>query len=110
MATGNLEPVRDLLDVRDVVEAYRLLLTRGAPGEAYNIARGEGVRIGEVFRRLGGDHRSRGRAASPDPSLVRSADIPYLVGDSTKLRRATGWAPAITLEQTLRELVHAQAH
>jgi GDP-4-dehydro-6-deoxy-D-mannose reductase len=109
VATGNLEPVRDLLDVRDVVEAYRLLLTRGAPGEAYNIARGEGVRIGEVFRRLR-EIIGAEATASPDPSLVRSADIPYLVGDSTKLRRATGWAPAIMLEQTLRELVHAQAH
>ena len=43
------------------------------------------------------------------PSLVRSADIPHLVGDSTKLRRATGWAPTISLDRTLQELVDAQA-
>lgn len=106
--TGNLEPVRDLLDVRDVVEAYRLLLARGVPGEAYNVARGSGVTMAEVFRLLAGIIGS-GAAPRPDPSLVRSADIPYLVGDSTKLRRATEWTPAIGLEQTLRELVNAQA-
>jgi GDP-4-dehydro-6-deoxy-D-mannose reductase len=46
----------------------------------------------------------------PDPSLVRTADVPHLVGDATKLREATGWAPAIPIHQTLQDLVHAQAH
>jgi GDP-D-mannose dehydratase len=44
-----------------------------------------------------------------DPALARAADIPHLVGDSTKLRRATGWAPSRSLEQTLRGLVDAEA-
>ncbi len=107
--TGNLEPIRDFLDVRDVVEAYRLLLTHGVPGEVYNVSRGEGFRLAEVFEQL---RAVIGVAASPcpDPSLTRGNDIPYLVGDSTKLRRATGWAPALTLQQSLRELVDAQAH
>jgi GDP-4-dehydro-6-deoxy-D-mannose reductase len=107
--TGNLEPVRDLLDVRDVVEAYRLLLVHGVPGEVYNVSRGEGSALADVFEQL---RAIIGVAASacPDPSLTRGNDIPYLVGDSTKLRRATGWAPAITLQQSLRELVDAQAH
>ena len=105
---GNLEPVRDLLDVRDVVAAYRLLLERGAPGETYNVSRGEGLALTEVFRRLAA---LMGVAIVPvtDPALVRRADIPHLVGDSTKLRRATGWAPAISLEQTLQGLVDAEA-
>jgi GDP-4-dehydro-6-deoxy-D-mannose reductase len=107
VATGNLTPVRDLLDVRDVVRAYRLLLEHGAPGEAYNVARGDGLSLAEVFARLAALIGTRAVPAA-DPSLVRSADIPHLVGDSTKLRRATGWAPAISLERTLQELVDAQ--
>jgi GDP-4-dehydro-6-deoxy-D-mannose reductase len=106
--TGNLDPVRDLLDVRDVVRAYRLLLERGAPGEAYNVARGDGLSLAEVFGRLAALIGTPAVAAA-DPSLVRSADIPHLVGDSTKLRRATGWAPTISLDRTLQELVDAQA-
>ena len=108
VSTGNLDPVRDFLDVRDVVSAYQLLLALGAPGEVYNVSRGEGLSLAELFERL---RRIIGTGATPcpDPELVRRADIPHLVGDSTKLRRATGWAPAITLEQTLRELVDAQA-
>src|SRR5512134_3019931 len=47
--TGSLAPVRDLLDVRDVAAAYLLLLERGAPGTVYNVARGEGVALSEIF-------------------------------------------------------------
>ena len=107
--TGNLDPVRDLLDVRDVVSAYIGLLAQGVPGEAYNIARGEGVALREIFRRLG-DLLGVRVEPVPDPTLLRPGDIQYLVGDANKLRRATGWSPRITLEQTLREMVDAPSH
>jgi GDP-4-dehydro-6-deoxy-D-mannose reductase len=107
--TGNLDPVRDLLDVRDVVEAYLGLLASGVPGEAYNIARGEGVTLRRLFQQLAELMGIRAEPV-PDPSLVRTADIPHLVGDSAKLRKATGWSPTVPLEQTLREMVDAQAH
>jgi GDP-4-dehydro-6-deoxy-D-mannose reductase len=107
--TGNLEPVRDLLDVRDVVEAYLGLLAHGEPGEVYNIARGEGLSLRELFRRLA-ELVGAGVEPVPDPSLMRAGDIPYLVGDASKLHRASGWSPSIGIEQTLRELVNAQTH
>ena len=107
--TGNLDPVRDLLDVRDVVEAYLGLLSSGVAGEAYNIARGEGVPLRQLFEQLAELMGVRAEPV-PDPSLVRTADILHLVGDSDKLRKATGWSPTIPLEQTLREMVDAQAH
>ena len=105
--TGNLDPVRDLLDVRDVVEAYLALLRAGVPGEVYNVARGDGCSLRELFDRLAG---LVGVAAEPRPTaeLQRARDIPHLVGDTSKLRRATGWSPAISLDATLRELVDAQ--
>ncbi len=106
--SGNLDPIRDLLDVRDVVEAYLLLLRSGQPGEIYNVARGEGTSVRELFYHLA---RLVGVQVEPEmePSLARASDIPHLVGDSTKLRRATGWAPSRSLEQTLRGLVDAEA-
>ncbi|MGH7591612.1 MAG: NAD-dependent epimerase/dehydratase family protein, partial [Gemmatimonadales bacterium] len=108
VAVGNLAPVRDLLDVRDVVDAYLGVLSRGVPGEAYNIARGEGVSVGEVFARL---VRLLGASVRPvaDPALVRVADIPYLVGDPAKTLAATGWRPRRSLDETLQDLVDAQA-
>jgi GDP-4-dehydro-6-deoxy-D-mannose reductase len=104
--TGNLDPVRDLLDVRDVAAAYLALLTGGLPGEAYNVARGEGVTLRELFSRLANLVGAKVKPV-PDPSLMRPGDIQYLVGDASKLRRAAGWSPRFTLEQTLREMVDA---
>jgi nucleoside-diphosphate-sugar epimerase len=107
--TGNLEPVRDMLDVRDVVDAYVALLERGEPGEIYNVARGEGIALDQLFRRIA-EIVGVDADPFPDASLRRSSDIPYLVGDASKLRQATGWAPKITLDQTLRDMVNAQTH
>jgi GDP-4-dehydro-6-deoxy-D-mannose reductase len=108
VTTGNLDPVRDLLDVRDVVAAYLGLLERGEPGEIYNVARGEGLAIRELFERLA---RLLELDVVPevDPALLRSGDIPHLVGDRSKLERATGWRPTITLDETLRGVVDAEA-
>ena len=106
---GNLDPVREFLDVRDVVDAYARLLTTGVPGEAYNVAGGQGIGLRDLFDRVA---RQLGVQVIPeaDPELMRAADIPHLVGDGGKLRRATGWTPAHSFEDTLRDTVDAQAH
>jgi GDP-4-dehydro-6-deoxy-D-mannose reductase len=104
---GNLEPVRDFLDVRDVAAAYLALLTRGAPGQTYNVATGRGISLQELFDRVAAIVGVNA-IPEPDPEFTRPADIPHLVGDSAKLRAAAGWAPAFPLEQTLRDLVDAQ--
>jgi GDP-4-dehydro-6-deoxy-D-mannose reductase len=106
--TGNLAPVRDFLHVEDVADAYLALLARGEPGEAYNVASGEGISLEDLFRRLA---RHVGVAATPEPepALMRSADIFHLVGDPSKLRAATGWRPTIALDRTLKEVADAEA-
>lgn len=108
VAVGNLEPVRDLLDVRDVVEAYLALLAKGEPGHAYNVASGIGHHLAECFNSLA---RLTGASVRPvqDASLFRTADLPVLIGDPTRIRALTGWAPRISLDRTLQDLVHAQA-
>ena len=105
--TGNLDPVRDFLDVRDVVTAYIALLTRGVAGEIYNVASGTGYSLREVLDRLQALLGVR-MVAKLAPSLARSSDIAHLVGDSTKLRTATGWAPSYSLDRTLQDLLDAQ--
>jgi GDP-4-dehydro-6-deoxy-D-mannose reductase len=105
---GNLAPVREFLHVDDVVEAYVRLLGHGRPGEIYNVASGEGISIRELLERLAALVGVQA-VAEVDPRLVRSGDIPCLLGDATKLRSATGWAPRHTLEETLADVVHAQA-
>ncbi|HEX5004758.1 MAG TPA: GDP-mannose 4,6-dehydratase [Gemmatimonadales bacterium] len=108
VATGNLEPVRDFLHVQDVADAYLALIAAGVPGEAYNIARGEGIALRELFDRLAA-HLAVAARPVPDPALMRSADILHLVGDPAKLRDATGWRPTIGLDRTLKEVADAEA-
>jgi GDP-4-dehydro-6-deoxy-D-mannose reductase len=105
--TGNLEPIRDFLDVRDVVQAYVSLLSGGEPGTIYNVASGVGLSLHAIFLRLA---QMIGVQAAPevDLELTRTADLPHLVGDASRLRQRTGWAPRHTLDQTLQDLVDAQ--
>lgn len=106
---GNLDVTRDFLDVRDVVRAYLLLLAHGERGGIYNVASGTGRRLADCIRRLA---ELVGAQATPetDPALVRPADIPVLIGDPARLRAATGWTPQVPFDQTLQDLVNAQAH
>ena len=104
METGDLNPRRDLTDVRDIVRGYILLMEKGTPGDAYNLGSGEVHRIGEVLDRLlalaGVRCEVRCRA-----DLLRDADTPVLRADAGKARRELDWSPRIPLDQTLMDLL-----
>jgi GDP-4-dehydro-6-deoxy-D-mannose reductase len=101
LCVGNLDSVRDFLDVEDVVEAYlRLLDTRVPPG-VYNLASGTGRRVGDVLEGLI-DTAGVQPAVEVDPQRFRPTD--HGVGDASRLRRATGWEARVSLEVTLERL------
>ncbi|HEY6867005.1 MAG TPA: GDP-mannose 4,6-dehydratase [Candidatus Eisenbacteria bacterium] len=104
LRVGNLEVVRDLADVRDVVRGYALLLERGRAGEAYNVCRGAGTRLADLARDLAARARRPVRI-EVDPARMRPADVPWLVGDPAKLERDTGWRAEIPLERTLDDVM-----
>ena len=103
---GNTTTVRDFLHVTDVVSAYILLIARGVPGEVYNVCSGRGTSVREmaarVLRLVGLDAE-----LEPDPAFVRPVEVPTLVGDNAKLRAATGWAPELTIDNILDDVIHA---
>jgi GDP-4-dehydro-6-deoxy-D-mannose reductase len=100
--TGNLDVRRDFLDVRDAARAYCLAATRGEAGQAYNGATGHARAIREVLEAL---LELSGVKASflTDPERLRTAELPVLEGDASRLREATGWTPEIPFERTLAE-------
>ena len=107
---GNLEAVRDFTDVRDMVRAYWLAVTKGKPGEVYNIATGVGITIRELLDRLLALSTADVRV-EVDPDRLRPSDVEILIGDSSKFRADTGWEPQIPLDQTLRDtLEHWRVH
>jgi GDP-4-dehydro-6-deoxy-D-mannose reductase len=101
---GNLDPVRDLSDVRDVVGGYVALLERGKSGEVYNLCSGAGHSIRELVELL----RSLSRIpveVAQDPALVRAVDVPRVVGSHAKATADTGWRPRIPFEQTVADVL-----
>jgi len=100
MSVGNLEARRDFSDVRDVVDGYLLAAEHGRPGEAYNLASGEGVRIAEVLEYLRGAV-SVDVDVQQDGDRLRAADLVALLGDATRAREELGWKPRYKFEETL---------
>jgi GDP-4-dehydro-6-deoxy-D-mannose reductase len=101
---GDLAVIRDFSDVRDVVRAYWLSLTKGSAGEAYNICSGRGYSLREILKILLGFSRIPIKIKK-DKSRLRPSDVVSLVGDSSKFRRRTGWKPEISLQITLKDIL-----
>lgn len=105
---GNLDAVRDFLDVRDVVTAYECALTASpdvlTPGEPYNVCSGEGIRIGDLVQDLL-SRSERTIRAEVDPDRMREVDVPVFVGSADRLRDALPWTPSIPLETTVDDVL-----
>jgi GDP-4-dehydro-6-deoxy-D-mannose reductase len=104
IAVGNLSARRDLTDVRDTVRAYRVLVERGRPGVFYNVCSGEARAIADVLA-LMLSAATVSIQVHVDPARYRPHDAPLVLGDPTRIRTETGWAPEIPLEQSIRDLL-----
>ena len=101
---GNLDAIRDFTDVRDMVRAYWLAVTKGKPGEVYNIATGKGIVIRDLLDMIIGMARVEVKIET-DPARLRPSDVEILIGDSSKFRADTGWEPQVPFDQTVRDLL-----
>jgi GDP-4-dehydro-6-deoxy-D-mannose reductase len=104
---GRLDVVRDLLDVRDVACAYLALVLAPAASGAVNVCSGRPVALAAVMDEL----RSAARApveVVQAPELIRATDPPFVVGDPGRLAGLTGWQPAISLAESVRDVLDEQ--
>ncbi len=106
---GNIDAIRDFTDVRDMVRAYWLAVTKAKPGEVYNIATGNGIVIREMLERLIGLAKVEVKIET-DPERLRPSDVEVLIGDASKFKADTGWEPRIPFDQTLRDLLDYWRH
>lgn len=105
LRVGNLDARRDVMDVRDTVRAYHLLMQSGRPGVPYNVCTGTAHAIGDLLEGL------RRRIKVPvrvevAPELLRPSDTPIVLGDPTLLRSETGWSPEIPFDRMLDDLLN----
>ena len=101
---GNLEAKRDFTDVRDMVAAYYLALSKGEPGEVYNIGFGTARSIREVLDILLAESKIE-LTVQEDPTRLRLSEVPIVACDSRKFRECTGWEARIPLEESLHDIL-----
>ena len=102
---GNVDVVRDFLDVRTVVDAYaRLLAQPAAAGRTFNVCSGTGTPIRDLVAAL---ERITGRrmAIRVNPEFVRAGEAHRIVGSSAALRSVIGDLKPIPLAETLADML-----
>lgn len=104
LRVGNLDPVRDLTDVRDLVRGYVDLAERGRGGEIYNLCSGRGVRVGALLAMIL-DRSGVAAEVRVEPGRVRKGELPLQVGSAAKAERDTGWRPRLSLERSVDDLL-----
>ncbi len=97
------DDLRDFLDWRDAVTAYLRLLEVDAPsGTIWNLCSGRPTRVSELVHALLQAHGLDCPVIFSDPA------VETLVGDPSRLMRATGWAPCFTLPETVQAIAAAR--
>ena len=106
MYVGNLEAKRDYSDVRDIVNAYWLATEKCKFGEPYNICSGKNWTIQSVLDFLLSKSARKDIKIKQDSAKMRPSDVPMLLGDCSKFKKATGWESQIPFEKTLEDTLN----
>lgn len=104
LKVGNLEVVRDVVDVRDAIGALRLIEEKGESGSSYNLCSGQGVKLKLILDHLLDIAKSKLKI-TVDSSKFRPGDNNRIVGSPEKLN-ALGWKPTFSLRETLEAILH----
>jgi len=101
---GALDVTRDFTDVRDIVQAYILLLNKGINGQVYNVCSGKEVEMRFVLQTMI-EFASINAEIIEDKSRFRKSSHRRICGSFQKLKCDTGWVPKIPIIQTLKDVL-----
>jgi len=104
ITTGDLNIIRDFIDVRDVVNAYYKLLMNGKKGEVYNICSGNGISLNDIIVKMC-QKLSIEVNLEMNQELIRPNDNKIIIGNSDKLKKELNWKPQIDLEKSLDDIL-----
>ena len=101
---GNMDSYRDWGHSKDYVKAMHMIMNLEEPGD-YVVSTMQTHSVREmcevVFSYLGLDYKDY---VVQNDKFLRPEELPYLKGDSTKLREITGWKPTYTFEEMMHEM------
>ena len=101
---GNINSIRDFLDIRDAVKLYVNLALYGKAGEIYNVGSGKGIRISDLLKCFISQSKLKVSLIS-EPSLYKNNDVEYSVADITKLSRIIPVIQEIKIEQSVSDML-----
>ena len=96
LKVGNLDGLRSIVDVRDLVRG--LVLCENIKNETINLGSDVSHKIGDVLKLIAGDI-----PYETDSSLLRPTDEPIILGNINKAKDLLDWKQEITLEQTITD-------
>lgn len=102
---GNMDAYRDWGHSKDYVRAMHLIVQQDEPGD-YVVSTDVTHSVREmceyVFSKLDMNYEDY---VYQNPKFLRPEELPYLKGDSTKIRTQLGWKPEYTFETLLDEMI-----
>ena len=101
---GNLNSVRNIIDINDAMEAYWLAAKRGRIGEIYNISGKKVITVGNYLKEL--KKLSYVKIKSKiDKKLLRPVDVTLQIANTKKFVRDTHWSPKISFKKSMKNLL-----
>ena len=102
---GNLNSVRNIIDIYDAMEAYWLTAKRGKVGEIYNISGKKVISVSNYLKEL--KKLSYVKIKSKvDKKLLRPVDVTLQVADTKKFIRDTKWSPKVSFIESMKKLLN----
>jgi len=108
---GSLDPVRDLLFVKDTARAFiKVTENHATSGEVINAGYGKGITIGDLARKIL-DMIDPEIEVSIDDNRIRpeKSEVMELVCDASKAKQMIGWEPEYELDEGLKETISSIA-
>lgn len=103
---GNLDTIRAVTDVRDIANAFFLVMTSpNTSGKVYNVCGGVPLKMRYYTDKLLELSGLTDVEQRIDQKLWRPIDIQYQDGDATRIREELGWEPKYTIDGTLADLL-----
>jgi GDP-4-dehydro-6-deoxy-D-mannose reductase len=103
---SRLDSARDYVDVRDVAQAYRLLIESKPARQVYNIGSGVSTTNGEILEML-----IKNCTIPTRPKIVETLSEPEVTvacqAEISRISQEFGWKPAHSLEQTIKDITDA---
>lgn len=103
---GNLDSIRTLIDVRDIVHAYWVACNKCQIGVPYNIGGKDIISVREFLDRMIKQAKVP-IICKQDPKLLRPTDVTNQIVDISKFENSTGWKPKYTLDESIEFLLES---